>query len=335
MYIDLQKRIDAVPQADYPIHSRIHRLKTFTSPNATYYLKRDDELGFGISGSKIRKYRTLIPFLVSSQFDEVIVIGSLNSNNVLGISQVLIENQLKPKYFLRGDPKRHQQGNSLLLSLFIDFNTVRWFQKNEWKGVEKEALKYAAENRGKVFIIKEGGSVKESLPGALTLPLDILQNEKNEGIAFDHIFIDAGTGLMASSLILAFSLWKRRTHIHVVLIAGDRDYFISQLSFFHKELEKFLQTDIPFPQNFTLYYPKEDFGKINDDIFKDISSFAKQEGIFTDPIYTAKLLTAVKNIGKDLQGNILINHSGGGLSLFGFLHNPRNGDSKGVPDAIF
>lgn len=318
MFIDLQKRIDLVSQANYAVHSRIHPLKSFPSVSGHFFVKREDELGLGISGSKIRKYRTLLPYLLAEQFDEIVVIGSLNSNHVLGITQLLIENDLTYKLFLRGDPKRHLQGNSLLLSLFADMNSVRWFQKNEWKAVEKTAKKYAEEKGGKIYIMKEGGSVAEALPGALTLPLDILKNEQEEGLLFDHIMIDAGTGLMASAIILAFSLMKRKTHIHVVLIAGDKDYFVSQLSFFHKAFEKLLQAELPFPNNFTTYYPQNGFGETNPAVFEEIRFLATHEGFLTDPIYTAKLFKESREIGKNLHGNILVNHSGGSLSLFGF-----------------
>jgi len=76
---------------------------------------------------------------------------------------------------------------------------------------------------------------------------------------------------------------------------------------------------IPFPSNFTLYEPKLGFGKINKPLLQEIKSLASLEGFLTDPIYMAKLFTEAKEISKELEGNILINHSGGTLSLMGFL----------------
>jgi len=225
MINELKDRIGLANQSSYPVHSRIHPLRSFHSPFSLYYVKRDDELGFGISGSKIRKYSSLIPFLLSSYYEEVVIIGSLNSNHVLSICQLFIENGIKSTLFLRGDPDRELIGNGLLLSYFVAMQDIHWFSKDHWHDVEKEALEYAKVSPLNTFVLSEGGSVAEALPGALTLPLDILKNEEEEKIAFDHIFIDAGTGLMAIALILAFAALKRKTHLHVILIAGDKKIF--------------------------------------------------------------------------------------------------------------
>ena len=72
-------------------HSRVHALSDNEYPDT--WIKREDESSFGISGSKKRKYASLIPFLKKNKFDCVGVIGGSNSNNVIGLVQLLIENQ--------------------------------------------------------------------------------------------------------------------------------------------------------------------------------------------------------------------------------------------------
>lgn len=310
----LKQKIDEIPQAPYPAHSRIHPLNSLKP----CYVKRDDELGFGISGSKIRKYRSLIPFLLNHAYDEVVVIGSLYSNNVLSVTQLLIESKIKFTLYLRGDPNRQLQGNALLLSLMTSFENIVWFTKEAWETIEASAMQYQTSSSRKVFVLKEGSSVAEALPGALTLPLDIIKNEADHQVKFDHIFVETGTGLMAIALILGFSFFQRKTTIHVIQLVGDKDYFFSQLSFFHKEFENLMGMKIPMPQNFILYPSKEGFAKINEELFKEIKVLAREEGFLTDPIYTARLFKEVRKISQTLQGNILVNHSGGALTLMGF-----------------
>lgn len=87
----LQEKIKKEPHADYSFSSRVHALTSFFQAQDTKcYVKRDDELGFSISGSKLRKYRMLLPYLRSQGYLEVVVIGSSFSNHVLGIVQLLI-----------------------------------------------------------------------------------------------------------------------------------------------------------------------------------------------------------------------------------------------------
>ena len=126
---NLQTFIDAFPQANYPFHSRVHRLASFDSQSVKCYVKRDDELGFGISGSKIRKYRSLIPWLKQEKIHEVVLIGSASSNHVLSLCQLLIENRLKPTLFLRGDPSYSKKGNCIFSSLFVPSSSIHWISK--------------------------------------------------------------------------------------------------------------------------------------------------------------------------------------------------------------
>ena len=47
----------------FPLQTRVHPLHSFKRLNSNVFVKRDDETGFGIGGSKFRKYASLIPFL--------------------------------------------------------------------------------------------------------------------------------------------------------------------------------------------------------------------------------------------------------------------------------
>jgi 1-aminocyclopropane-1-carboxylate deaminase len=60
----------------------------------------------------------------------------------------------------------------------------------------------------KCYIVPEGAFCKDAIAGASTLALDIIRNESELNIEFDHIFVDSGTGLTAMSLISSFSVLK-------------------------------------------------------------------------------------------------------------------------------
>lgn len=318
----LLERVNAIPQASYPHHSRVHKLRSFDYPTAQCFIKRDDELGFGISGSKIRKYRSLIPWLMHQGIKEVALIGSASSNHVLGLSQLLIENNLKPTLFLRGDPSYSLKGNCLLTTLLVPSSSVHWVAKNEWHAAETMAHNYALSQPHATFVLPEGGSIAASLPGALTLVIDILENEKTTEIPFDHIFIEAGTGFTACALILGSSWLGSHSSIHVVLLAEDQAAFHRCLADCHSFFQDLMQTRVPYPQNFVLHEPQltGSFGKTSPLIFQSIKQIACKEGFLTDPVYSAKLLIEGKQIlsRDEIKGNILFLHAGGALSLAGF-----------------
>lgn len=319
---NLQHILESIPQSQYPSASRIHLLRTFNFPNLQCYVKRDDELGFGISGSKIRKYRTLIPFLINRGIEEVVMIGSLYSNHIISFLQLLIENGIHPTLFLRGDPDRLPIGNGLLTTISANKSSIHWFSKNKWQNVETAAKKYAAEKNYPIFILPEGGFCSAALPGALTLPLDILENEKQLGFQFNHIFVDAGTGFMAISLILGLGWMKHPAMVHVLLLAEDQEAFMHRLNICREMFFELVSSPNPFSLNFSLHIPQVtgNFGNVSSHVFKKISHLLRNEGFLTDPIYSAKLFIETESLllHGNYQGKILIHHSGGALTLMGF-----------------
>jgi len=311
------------PLAEYPHHSRIHALKSFSSAALACYVKRDDELGFGITGSKLRKYLSLIPYLKEQNIDEAILIGGAYSNNITSLIQLLIENNIRPTLFLLGNESYKVIGNLLVTKLFVTSDSMHWVSRKDWPKVHEIAKTYADKQRNaSTYIIPEGALMPEALPGSLTLALDILINEQEHQIHFDHIFIDAGTGLTAISLILANCWLNKTTQIHVLLLADNAQEFIKKLQFFHEYFEQIVSAKVTLNNNYQLYIPENNpsFGSSSSSVYQAIFRIARAEGFLTDPIYSAKLFIEVERIIKinRLTGNALIIHSGGCLTLMGF-----------------
>ncbi len=313
----LSSLLEKLPHADYPVNSRVHPLRSFGD---NCFVKRDDELGFGISGSKFRKYRFLVPFLRTQGYKRICVIGGTYSNNVLSITQLLIENGLEPILFLRGEKPAQLVGNFLLLSTLISGASIHWVSKDEWHRVDEIASEYAKTIEN-AYVISEGAQDFLAFLGALTLPLDIIRNEEHLGLSFDRIFIDVGTGLTASALLLGFQYLQKEIEVHLLHLADDEEDFKKRLSSFQVQFENWVQEAIPFPE-FITHTPTlaPSFGSTNKAIFRFIKLIAQQEGFFLDPIYSAKLFHESKLLmeSSSFTGNTLIIHSGGALTLLGF-----------------
>lgn len=294
----------------YCLESRIHPLKSISNT----YLKRDDELSCMISGSKLRKYASLIPHLKNLNLQKVGLIGGAYSNNIVGLSQLLIENNMQPILFLRKPSNYEIKGNLLLIELLNDKKNIHWIERNDWSKVEEIADSH------NIYVIPEGAIQYESLIGAMTLSSDILRNEKESNLIFQHIFIEAGTGLQAIALILGHGISNHSATIHVLQLAPSQ--FEENLKFFKERLLN--EFNIPdFKCNYKIWKPVNapSFGSVNKKILNKIASFAKNEGVILDPIYSAKLIIETERILSEyqFQGSKLIVHSGGSISLFGYL----------------
>lgn len=323
----LEKRLEKVPHQKYPSRSRIHKLKSlFTAAGETCFVKREDELGFGISGIKFRKYRTLIPYIIENEFKEALVIGGAFSNHILSIVQLLIENNIDPILLLKGPRPIKNQGNFLLTQTFLPSTSIHWIPKENWQSLAQDAFAYATQ---KAILIPEGATLFPAFLGALTLPLDIIRNEIESGIEFDHLFIETGTGYSAAALLLGFAFLKKRTMCHLLMLADTEQAFIQQLHKLHLEFQEWLGETFPFPIHFRCLDCSiaPSFGSTNRELFNFIVQSARIEGFLLDPIYSGKLFHQTNKILKnqpELTGNILFIHSGGALTLCGFQQQLEN-----------
>lgn len=291
------------------LHSRVHPLNCF--PDGCF-VKRDDELSCGISGSKWRKYSSIVPALIAQNIEHLIIIAGAQSNNLLAALQVARELQLKVTAFLIQPRQVHQRGNYALSRLFLDENEIVWVAREHWSQVEELACDYLQNQSGKCFLLREGAAQKEALEGAMSLADDILLNEKITNRRFRHIFIDAGTGFAALALAKRLETSGHPARVHTLILAEDEQAL-------YKRARQWLDA---VPNNISCFYPDtaRAFGAVNQTIKQEIKRVAKEEGILLDPIYTSKLFYQVRKrlSSEQFEGYKLMIHSGGVLSLSGF-----------------
>jgi len=316
--MDLNYLIDL----SFRLGSRIHRLHTYIAPllERKVFIKRDDELGSGICGSKYRKFASLIPFLKNGNFDEVIAIGGSNSANIACLLQICTENKIPLKLFLLKSHTARPKGNELWINLLKDKSEVVQISREDWPNVNQLAEEYASSQTGKnFFIISEGCAIKEVLPGAMTLGTEILDHESASSIFFNHIFIDSGTGTTAAGLLLGLSVKDLGARsVHITLIAGTEEEFERQLLRFSNELDVNVSGKIR--RIFHKPAIARSFGAINSQVLEETAKIARLEGILMDPVYSVKHLYTAKQVieGNNLTGNILFIYSGSALGLAGF-----------------
>jgi len=294
------------------LSSRVHHLNHFPAQEVNCYVKRDDELGCGISGSKLRKYASLFPFLIKQGIQHLIIIAGPQSNNLLAALQLAREFKLNVTVFLIQPWKLELQGNYKLSRLFLDEREIVWVNRDQWPQVNELAYNYLHALKEPGFVLEEGASVLEAMSGALTLADDIILNEYALDLKFQHIFMDAGAGFSATALINGLNRLNHLAQVHVLLLADNE-------SIFRNKLEQWIGF---IPQNFLCFYPTtaKAFGSVNQTIKNEVKRMAREEGILADPIYAAKLFYESRKCieSQKLKGNVLIIHSGGTLTMPGF-----------------
>lgn len=297
-----------------PLHTRIHPIHNYRENT---YVKREDELSAGIVGSKYRKYASIIPF-IQKNYDEVIVIGSENSNNVVGLLQLLNENAIATKPFLLKQNNPQPRGNALWLRLLCDEEKITWIERHDWPQVQKIAHSYCQEHK-RTLVLPEGGNHHSALYGAMTLAFDIIQNEKQNKCHFPEIFIDSGSGMTSIAMILGFAAQEDIPRkFHITMIAGNRQEYLDLLNKYKIQIADKLQRSID-EKNIIFHKPPtaKSFGAVNTTILNEVKNIARTTGILVDPIYSAKHFLTVKNIPATSSPSLLV-FNGSGFGLAGF-----------------
>ena len=327
--MNLKRRIFENIDLSLNHHSRIHTLcgyipQTNRSP---VFIKREDELNPTAIGTKHRKYISLLPSIRQANYTTVILIGSAYSNNLLGLTQHLLNEHIEVHLFVKRPGSHELTGNRLFLNMLLPQSNIHTISPNHWNEVVEQANEFAAQLQGanrQVLVVPEGGEHPATIPGLLTLAFDIQQNQQTYNIRFSDIWTDSGTGISAIGLLLGMRLLgMTETHLHITLIAGNEAEFFERYRRFTTWTEQWLKAEIPEAgPRVTFHTPAtaRSFGSINKTVQRATITIARETGILMDPIYSVKHLYTMKQILQQHPptGPQLFIYNGGPLGLCGF-----------------
>ena len=187
----------------------------------------------------------------------------------------------------------------------------------------KAHIERLSENEDDCYIIPPGGATDIGTLGFINAYLELKEDEQREGISFDEIFHATGTGGTLAGLVAANSYIEDDIRINGINIIHEGETYISLVEdLSNKSLdvlaikEKVSMDKVNIDPNFV----GEGYEIPTASGNRAIRMFAKEEGIFLDPVYTGKaagaMIDYIEN-GKIEQGsNILFWHTGGTNALF-------------------
>ena len=265
----------------------------------------------------------MLPFLISKKVRKIILKGSENANNICGAIQIFKEFGFEVHAFLKKGYGKDLGGNAMLNQLLLAESEVTWFRPRDVKGIDQEIDRYLSKQKcsdDEILILPEGSSHTGSLPGAMSLALDIQKNEEQLGITFSTIFVDAGTGFAAQALILGLGILEHPAKICVIDIGGCEENFFQRLDDWGEVLKGWGFSGTVAKEKVRIFKPEssKSFGSVSRQDLDFIHQLAKKSGILCDPIYSAKCLSMVKSLATHFSPPHLAIHSGGQTSLFGF-----------------
>jgi len=305
--------------------SRIHKVSSYFNAHLSFdnlYMKREDEIGAGLGGSKSRKHASIVDAINKQKPDIVVVEGSAQSNNVLAVSSLFSSMQI-PFKIACPEAKSANKGNAIWLDAISEKNA--FIQIGQTSGMPTEYYQELLKVNN-VYVIKEGAAQIDAIPGLLGLSSEIIAFEMSEEVCFERIFIDAGTGISAIGLLIGLALLGRSdVDIVITLIAGDENSFEQLLNEIVNEFNTIHNQAIEVAgMNYKLLKPKisRSFGSINRTLIKEWRIMMCELGMAIDIIYTSKHFYTIKQVLEleEHDGTTLIINGASPLAARNFSH---------------
>lgn len=309
----------------------LHRLDRVSADlGIDLWIKRDDLTGFAMGGNKGRKLEFLIAAALAEGAQAVVTCGSLQSNFIrqLGaaceIHGIECHAVVMDTPFEFNPPKvkglRSESGNALL-GEWLGIKFVR-MPDGHWDDLfaKAEAVAVELERSGKkVYRIPVGGS---SPLGAFAF-LEAGRELQEQRVDFDSIVFASSSG--STQVGLSHAFWRSGTK--VLGIACDPEPEIAQdFGELSSGLALISNSGPIAPQDFLIdfNFVGPGYGIPSEPGNEAISYLARKEGIFLDPIYSAKAFAGLKALvgqGK-VNGKVCFWHTGGTPALFS-MHEPE------------
>lgn len=282
------------------------------------WIKREDLIPFSFGGNKARKAELFFREIDSSDYNCVVTYGSSSSNHCRVISNECCRRGLKC-CIISPEEASEPTFNSYMMELFgAEMKTV---PVSEVHDTIEDTLRRLREDGYRPFFIEGGGHGNTGTEAYVQCYREIVEQEQELGVHFDHIFFASGTGtthagLVAGQLlngddreIIGISIARKNPRGRDVVIDSLRSYLGDRVS------EDEIQKKTVFIDEYVTGY-----GKGSPEVTALITDILKRYGISLDPTYTGLAFRGMTEYMKNISGkNVLFIHTGGTPLFFDLL----------------
>lgn len=343
---DFRKKIQAFKKVDL-IHlpTPLRKLDNLTAElgGPEIYVKRDDLTGLAFGGNKSRKLEFIIPDVLEKGADVIITWASLQSNWCLqtaaaarrfGLTPVLVlfktydlpeeyDGNLLLDYILKAEIKiREAEVGKVVRQEDVD----EILDEVEFEFKELGHTPYLAPIGGSMV----WGSMKEPL-GAISYAqafAEMLEQTESMGFQPDYVVHATGSGGTQAGLTVGAKALNPNTRVLGISVSEDKETFSQDVFTIALDTVKALNVDIALSKDRDIHvldeYLGEGYGIITREVADAIRQVSVKEGIFLDPVYTGKAMTAVFDLVKNgtlkKEDKVVFFHSGGTAALFPNKH---------------
>lgn len=304
----------------------------------TLWIKRDDQTGLTGGGNKTRKLEYLVADALAQGADTLVTVGAVQSNHCRLTAAAAAREGLKCRLVLEervaGSFDPDGTGNNFLFDLLgVEQVTVVQSGANLPAAMAAVAADLAAEGR-RGYVIPGGGSNALGALGYVTCAEELLWQQTEMGVAFDHIVCASGSA--GTHAGLAVGLHKADagvplTGVSVRRPSAEQEPNVLRLA---QDTARLLDLSHEVPAEAIRVRDEwvgPGYSIPTDAMVEAVRLASTLEGVLLDPVYTGKAFAGL--IGMVRAGefaptdNVLFLHTGGSPALYAY----RDTLARGVP----
>lgn len=294
------------------------------------YVKREDVMGMGLAGNKLRKLEFLIGDALQKNADLIITSGGLQSNHArltavaaayAGLDYELVLSKPVPK-----DDLEYSSNGNILLEHILDAKI-----HNLPKGADTQAfidnrVEESKKEGRHPYLIPMGGSSPVGCLGYAACFYEIMEQAVQLGLHFNHIVVPNGSGGTHAGLIAGLKAAQvKEVEIKSYTVLSGLE--TARTTTYEKAAAtlKLLDPELSLAVeelNIDPDFLGTGYGMPTKEMIAAVKLLAKTEGIFLDPVYSGKAFAGMLadiSAGKFKKGDrVLFILTGGLPGLFAY-----------------
>lgn len=306
-----------------PLHA-LNRLSE-KYPGHKLFIKRDDQTGLATGGNKVRKLEYLIREALDQGCDTFITAGAQQSNHCRQAAAAAALAGMECHLLIRGARPERFTGNLLLSELLGA--TIHYTGDEITDDDVNQLLQQLREKGRRPYFTPIGGSTLTGAMGFVNAMGELKKQLVEKKLIINYIFFASSSGGTQAGMMLGKEVFGIDARLMPVSIdkfeisrPGGLESSVLQMI---REGAELLGLTIGFtPEDVKLIegYGEAGYGVITGNERKAISEMARAEGIFLDPVYTARAFYGMTDMLKkgliEPGANVLFWHTGGVAANF-------------------
>lgn len=293
------------------------------------WIKRDDLTGVGAGGNKIRQLEYYFGDALAKGADTILITGAVQSNFVCSAAAVAaklgLQSVLQLESRVPGMGALYQSSGNVFLSQVLGAEHMYFADGEDETGADTalHARADALRADGRTpYVIPLGLNNKPlGALGYVRAAREIMAQQAD----FDAVVVASGSGATHGGLLTGLRALGATMPVYGICVRRDRAQQLARLQVLVGRISELLGAGLDIPAKDILTWDKAlapGYGQVGDRLKQALTMMAQYEGLFLDPVYTAKTFAGVLGLLDDglIQPGmrVLFIQTGGLPALFAY-----------------